>query len=245
MQAGSGPEVGADGGLATLDEYLAGQDAAAMAGRTPVLAVGSNRSPAQLARKLREPSRPALGLVPIIRARVNGIGVGFSAHVGRWGYVPAAPVQRPGWQDQWLTWLDPVQLELVNATEINYRLVFAPYELQLAGCPSAAVPGWVFYRSRWGALATAPGATARPRRLTRRASTGACSAGPGSAPRPPTGPTSRRRSRCCATGMSCAGRPGTSSRPAAWPSTTVSVPTPRPSRAEPPRPRGPGGPGAG
>jgi hypothetical protein len=158
VPAGSGRAAGAGGGLATLDEYLAGQDAAAMAGRTPVLAVGSNRSPAQLARKLREPSRPALGLVPIIRARVNGIGVGFSAHVGRWGYVPAAPVRRPGWQDQWLTWLDPVQLELVNATEINYRLVFAPYELQLAGCPSAAVPGWVFYRSRWGVLATAPGA---------------------------------------------------------------------------------------
>lgn len=154
--AGPGGDLGV---LALLDDYLAERGGAPIAGRTPVLAVGSNRSPAQLARKLHEPARPALGLVPITRARVRGLGTGHSAHIGRWGYIPTTPAGRPGWHDQWITWLDETQLEIVNATEINYRLSCGPFPILLTADDSFELPArWVFYRSRWGALCLRPDA---------------------------------------------------------------------------------------
>ncbi|WP_329214063.1 hypothetical protein OG352_03100 [Streptomyces sp. NBC_01485] len=94
-------------------------------GRTPVVAVGSNASPAQLRHKMAE-----FGItspVPMVRARVTGIDVGVSAHVSRLGYVSASPVNAPAvTRELFVIWLDAEQLAVVDATEPNYDRVLLP-----------------------------------------------------------------------------------------------------------------------
>ncbi|MFJ8938992.1 hypothetical protein ACIRL0_25260 [Streptomyces sp. NPDC102365] len=85
-------------------------------GRVPVLAVGSNASPAQLRHKMRqyELSSP----IPLVKARVTGLEIGVSAHVSALGYVSAAPFRAPGHtRELFLTWLDPAQLAAIDASE--------------------------------------------------------------------------------------------------------------------------------
>ncbi|MHB9758785.1 hypothetical protein ACYBSK_30790 [Streptomyces sp. BYX5S] len=113
------------------------------ADRTPVLAVGSNASPAQVAHKLDR-----LGLevaVPMVPVTVRGIGVGCSAHIGRNGYVAAAPYPDPGAERSLVvSWLDAAQLKAVDATELpNYRRV---------PVPGAPVPGLQMYVGEHGVL---------------------------------------------------------------------------------------------
>jgi len=57
--------------------------------RVPVLAVGSNACPAQLRHKMAQSG--VSGTIPLVKARVGGIGVGVSAHVSLMGYVSASP----------------------------------------------------------------------------------------------------------------------------------------------------------
>jgi len=106
----------------TLDGLLERVGAAPMAARTPVVAVGSNASPAQLTRKFTN-----AGLVPsvlVAAVRVAGVAVGHSAHVSRPGYVPATPVPAPGRTSSLhVTWLDRAELAVLDATEPNYRRV--------------------------------------------------------------------------------------------------------------------------
>ncbi|MFD6292291.1 hypothetical protein [Streptomyces sp. NPDC060205] len=85
-------------------------------GREPVLAVGSNASPAQLRHKMRqyELSSP----IPLVKARVTGLEIGVSAHVSALGYVSASPFRVPGHtRELFLTWLDPAQLAAIDASE--------------------------------------------------------------------------------------------------------------------------------
>ncbi|PSM38008.1 hypothetical protein C6Y14_39230 [Streptomyces dioscori] len=85
-------------------------------GRVPVLAIGSNASPAQLRHKLRqyELSSP----IPLVKARVTGLEIGVSAHVSALGYVSASPFRAPGHiRELFLTWLDPAQLAVIDASE--------------------------------------------------------------------------------------------------------------------------------
>ncbi|WP_420035577.1 hypothetical protein ACN2WE_27675 [Streptomyces sp. cg28] len=121
--------------------------------RTPVLAVGSNASPAQIAHKLTRLNLPVR--VPMIPVETRGIGIGCSAHIGRNGYVAAAPYEAPGEQRTLVvTWLDDVQLKAVDATELpNYRRV---------AVPDAPVPGLQLYVSEYGVL-TDPGTGGAPR----------------------------------------------------------------------------------
>ncbi|MGW3186648.1 hypothetical protein ACWDBT_02175 [Streptomyces ardesiacus] len=85
-------------------------------GRVPVLAIGSNASPAQLRHKMAE-----FGIdspVPMVRSRVTGLDVGVSAHVSRMGYVSASPVGAPGTvRELFVLWLDPGQLAMIDASE--------------------------------------------------------------------------------------------------------------------------------
>ncbi|MET9567256.1 hypothetical protein [Streptomyces tauricus] len=85
-------------------------------GRVPVLAVGSNASPAQLRHKMRqyELSSP----IPLEKARVTGLEIGVSAHVSALGYVSASPFRAPGHtRELFITWLDPAQLAAIDASE--------------------------------------------------------------------------------------------------------------------------------
>ncbi|MGW1782350.1 hypothetical protein ACWCQQ_24910 [Streptomyces sp. NPDC002143] len=114
----------AGSGLLDGDELLP-LDRLTHPGRTPVVAVGSNASPAQLRHKMAE-----FGItspVPMVKARVTGVDVGVSAHISRLGYVSASPVAAPGVTTElFVIWLDAEQLEVVDATEPNYDRVLLP-----------------------------------------------------------------------------------------------------------------------
>ncbi|EFL23169.1 conserved hypothetical protein, partial [Streptomyces himastatinicus ATCC 53653] len=91
--------------------------------RHPVIAVGSNASPAQLHYKLSRPGHPAT--VPMVPVLVHGIAVGCSAHIGRYGYVASAPYGDPAARTPLVvSWLDDAQLDAVDRTEVpNYQRV--------------------------------------------------------------------------------------------------------------------------
>jgi hypothetical protein len=90
-------------------------------GRRALLAYGANASPEALTRKLAhlEP-RP----IPVLRVALSGWDVVYSAHVTRYGAVPAAVVASPGTvASVHLVFPDDEQLAALAATEgQNYRL---------------------------------------------------------------------------------------------------------------------------
>ncbi|MBU7597611.1 hypothetical protein JGS22_008240 [Streptomyces sp. P38-E01] len=135
------------------------------AGRVPVLAVGSNGSPAQLSHKLAR----AAGVsrtVPMEPVLAQGLAVGLSGHVSRVGYVAASPFLAPGTcGSMLLTWLDPDQLALVDSTEVpNYRRVFLPSGAVPVARPDGSRPapeGAYLYVNARGLLGRSDG-TLRP-----------------------------------------------------------------------------------
>jgi hypothetical protein len=92
-----------------------------VAGRRALLAYGANASPEALARKLAHlPSEP----IAVLRVALSGWDVVYSAHVTRYGSVPAAVVPSPGTvASVHLVFPGDAQLEAIAATEgQNYRL---------------------------------------------------------------------------------------------------------------------------
>jgi hypothetical protein len=144
--------VGRPGTAPPLDDALADAGATPAAGRTAVLAVGSNACAAQLARKLAD-MPPQNRVVPMVRVRADGVAAGHSAHVGRFGYVPRTPIARHGYHLHWLILLDAAQVAAIDATEANYTVVKGASPLVMYRDPALRVPEWVMYRTRWGALA--------------------------------------------------------------------------------------------
>ncbi len=104
------------------DGAVAAFDPAGRAGRTPVLACGSNRAPARLWDKFG-----ADGEIPVECAVLAGHDVVFSAHISRYGAVPATIHGAPGCRVSLaVTWLDDAQLEIMHESEVgasNYRVV--------------------------------------------------------------------------------------------------------------------------
>ncbi len=144
----------------TLDGALRSRGRPVLAERHPVLAVGSNGSPAQLRRKLADHDD---ALVPMTYAVVRGLAPGVSAHVSRPGYIPAAPVLVPGAAARLvLVWLDDAQAEVIDRTEPNYRRVPLP----AAATVSPDGIGSTVYAGRHGCLADRHG---RPFRLAGQA----------------------------------------------------------------------------
>jgi hypothetical protein len=143
----------------TLDDALRRRGRPLVADRHPVLAVGSNGSPAQMRRKLA--GRTGV-LVPMTYVTARGLVSGVSAHVSRPGYVPAAPVLAPGATRRFVVlWLDEEQLPVVDATEPNYRRIPLPPGVSLDdGTPAD------LYAGRHGCLADRHG---RPFTLTGQA----------------------------------------------------------------------------
>jgi hypothetical protein len=135
-----------------LDEVLWARRRASIADRRPVLAVGSNGSPAQVRRKLA--GRAADVTVPMTYATVSGIAAGVSAHVSAPGYVPAAPLAAPGRTGRFIVlWLDEEQLAAIDATEPNYRRTGLPVGA------AVSIPGdCQLYAGSRGCLADGSGA---------------------------------------------------------------------------------------
>jgi len=90
---------------------------------TPVIAVGSNRAPEQLARKFAGMDVA----VPVTRLRARDVDVVHAAHLAGYGSVPATLAASPGTVTElWITWLDRIALERMDATEavgVNYDRV--------------------------------------------------------------------------------------------------------------------------
>lgn len=99
-----------------FDVELAALGAPLLGDRTPVLAYGSNASPAQLARKYRDTSSSSI--IAMTRAWARDLAVGFSDHQARYGAVPAAVFAAPDtYTEVFVAWLDPEQLADLDATE--------------------------------------------------------------------------------------------------------------------------------
>lgn len=87
------------------------------AGRTPVLAIGSNRAPEQLARKYAD--LPGT-LIPVERVFLRDFDVVYAATLARYGAVPAMLQHVPGCRvEVMLTWLTEAQLARMHATELG------------------------------------------------------------------------------------------------------------------------------
>jgi hypothetical protein len=119
-------------------------------GRTPLLAYGSNAAPAVLARKLGTSTDED----PVLAERTTlaDFDVVYSAHVSRYGSIPATLHRSPGTRvTAFLVHVTEAQLALISPTEPNYELVGlrnASCSLEGARSPS----GVVAYLSRHGAL---------------------------------------------------------------------------------------------
>lgn len=87
------------------------------AGRTPVLAIGSNRAPEQLARKYA--ALPGT-LIPVERVFLRDFDVVYAATLTRYGAVPAMLQHVPGSRvELMLTWLTEAQLARMHTTELG------------------------------------------------------------------------------------------------------------------------------
>ncbi|SNX56542.1 hypothetical protein SAMN06272735_0994 [Streptomyces sp. TLI_55] len=132
--------------------------------RVPVLAVGSNASPAQLRHKMAE--HGIVAPIPMVRTRVTGLDIGVSAHVSRLGYVSASPVEAPGAvRELYVIWLDAEQLAVVDASEGahlaagNYRRAWLPApEVRCELADGSALPGAYVYVNTHGVLHDGTGA---------------------------------------------------------------------------------------
>ncbi len=93
-------------------------------GRTPVLAVGSNQSPEQLARKFIGPD---WGPVPVEKCALKDFDTVYSPHITVYGSVPATLQACPGTTvTLYVNWLDDAQLKHMHTTELgNANYVFA------------------------------------------------------------------------------------------------------------------------
>ncbi|GAB3226480.1 hypothetical protein GCM10027447_16700 [Glycomyces halotolerans] len=149
--------VDLDGKRLDVDSALGRLNGAApLSERKPVLAIGSNASSGQLRRKWREDPKLA---VPVTTARTTGIGVGFSAHVSRAGYVPYAPMLASGLETAYVAlWLTSDEVDDLNVTEPNYH----PTWIDGTAFPAVLESGqrlseYLLYRSKWGVLADSEG----------------------------------------------------------------------------------------
>lgn len=145
-----------------LDEALADRGQAVTGRRHPVIAVGSNASPGQVAYKLTRLGIPVA--VPMVPVRVRGIAVGCSGHISPAGYVAGTPyVDRDAETSLVVTWLDATQLKAVDDTEFpDYRRAILPGDDFEMTMPSGERLGGAYiYFSAHGVLADP--ATERPR----------------------------------------------------------------------------------
>jgi hypothetical protein len=96
-------------------------------GRTPVLAVGSNQSPEQLARKF--PSAD-WGEIPTSRVHLQDFDTVYSAHVTGYGSIAATLHPAPGTGvSLYVNWLDQRQLLAMHETELsNQNYTYAALE---------------------------------------------------------------------------------------------------------------------
>jgi len=115
-------------------------------GRVPLLAVGSNAYPRQLADKLEGTNADLQG-IPLLPTILRGFDVAYCPVRSRKGYVPVTLASRPGAVClTWLQWLTIEQLNVISASEgSRYALVGGEPLADAAVTPSQwRRPGIVF-----------------------------------------------------------------------------------------------------
>ncbi len=87
--------------------------------RVPVLAYGSNASPAQLKRKFSAPRFPrGWAAIPTLKGKLQDFEVVYAAHFAPYGSIPATIQYAPGAeQEVFVSLLDPAELEQMHSTE--------------------------------------------------------------------------------------------------------------------------------
>lgn len=123
--------------------------------RTPILAIGSNRAPSQLARKFAGFEKPCA--VIIARAALQDFDVVYGPSISGYGAVGGATLApSPGTTvEVWATWLDDAQLAHMHETEGLSAGVYALMELQQINLAFDSGPVWntaEAYIQRAGAL---------------------------------------------------------------------------------------------
>ena len=97
-------------------KFLSVLNLADLKGRNPVLAIGSNQSPDQLARKF---TTRDWGPIPAIRAKVYGYDSVYSSHITSYGSIPATLQEMSGVAAYlFVTWLDNDQMMRMHETEV-------------------------------------------------------------------------------------------------------------------------------
>lgn len=132
---------------------LEGAAARQFAGRTPVIAHGSNRSPDQLRRKFGDRAE-----IPVTRAWLSDYDVVYSAHVTQYGSIAANLQHAPGVRARvFVTWLTQAQLVRMHETEIGGENYFygclEEIDLELEAGPTAGLRAAQVYLSTRGCLA--------------------------------------------------------------------------------------------
>ena len=133
---------------AQLDQMDEDPHRGVLAGRTPVLSVGSNRAPVQLLRKFGPDS-----LLPVTPARLHDCDITHAAILGYYAAVPCTAFPSPGTiVDLNVVWLDDYQLAQMHRTEgINVAYDFVVMET--VEHQFTVRPGPVFgYAARAGVL---------------------------------------------------------------------------------------------
>lgn len=129
----------------------------------PVVAIGSNGSPAQMRVKFERAGQR--GVLPMTRARVSGLRAGVSAYVSKPGYLPATPVLEAAVVSSLMVlWLDDAQLGVVDATEPNYHRRRVPRAHAVTLASGVEVRSSHCYVSRHGCLVDGHGVPVRLRR---------------------------------------------------------------------------------
>lgn len=120
--------------------------------RCPVLAVGSNMSPIQLARKFPGPRD---GTIPVTKIRLLHFDSVYSTHFTSYGSIPATLFPSPGTEvSLFVTWLDEAQERHMHSTEIaseNYHFCrLGDVQAKVENGPD--LDHLYFYQSSRGAL---------------------------------------------------------------------------------------------
>ncbi|MCR9175104.1 MAG: hypothetical protein NXI19_03770 [Alphaproteobacteria bacterium] len=126
------------------------------AGLTPVIAVGSNRSPRQLERKFAPRYMSGPVRIPVTRIKARGVDVVFAAHLAGYGSAPATLARSPGAVTElWVNWLDGPALDRMDATEglgVHYDRVSLPLEVASVDPARPAPETMLLYAARCGLL---------------------------------------------------------------------------------------------
>jgi hypothetical protein len=115
-----------------------------------VIAVGSNASPDVMRRKFER--NGVSTTMPHLLGRLDGYGLGYSAHVSLAGYVAATPYPAETTTEVVVSALTDEQLHCLDATEPNYDRVTVPSTALHVRPPAELPPVVSIYESKRGVL---------------------------------------------------------------------------------------------